>query len=97
MPRRIGKNQRRADLARFERALLLVNRTDPRTLFVVQHRQVDCARDVIFGKLRRAAHVDHGVKPMRKDVGEAFRCKTHARVLARGMVGEKPAKGPVSP
>ena len=74
----VAEHQRRAQLAGQERALLFIDGTDPRTLFVVQHRQADRAGDVILGIFRRAAHIDNGVKSVCEKVGKGSERQGHA-------------------
>ena len=73
MRRRVAEHQRRADLAREERRLLLVDRADPRPLLVVQDRQVDGARHVVLLEFGRRAHVDDAVEAVVEDLIEGGR------------------------
>ena len=54
----VARDQRGAGAPRGERRLLRVHRADARALVVVEHREVRRAGNVVFGELRRAAHVD---------------------------------------
>ncbi len=62
VPGDILRHQRGAQLACFERADLLVEGAHADTFFVIQHRAIDGARQVIFGEFGWRAHVDDLVK-----------------------------------
>ena len=62
MMRDVAADEGGADPLGLERRDLLVERTDARALFVVEHGAVDRAGDVILGELAPGPGVDHLVK-----------------------------------
>ena len=58
----VARHQRRADLARLEGRNLLVDRADPRPLFVGEHGAAYRARHVVLRVFGRRTHVDEIVK-----------------------------------
>src|SRR5471030_1190165 len=62
MTRDIGGDQRRPQLLCLERAGLLVQGAHAHAFLVIEHGQVDGARQMVFGKFGRAAYIDDGIE-----------------------------------
>jgi hypothetical protein len=78
----IARDQHRAELFRLEAADLLVHGADLHPLCIVQHRAIDGAGNMVFGKFRWAAGIDDRVELLEpgKDFLKGQQCRVfHAR------------------
>ena len=77
MRRRVPRHQRGTDLARPERTVLNIDRTDLRTLGIRQNRQADRSRHPVFVVFRRRTHVDHRIETGVGQIGKAGHAECH--------------------
>jgi len=81
----VSSDQCGAELARFKAGLLNIDRSDLRSLDVVQHGKIDCARQMICGELARTSDVDDIGEDRERNFIRAIEVSNHApsKIAAR--------------